>query len=226
MKKKIQKPFDAQAAKNGAKVETREGRSVRIVCYDRAVTDYSIVALVDYQLAGESCNTYTTKGELVKEGTNEEDLVIVEEAEVTKFNVGDWLIAADAKYGDKYPWLITKITSDCYELQDLQAYKVKSYHKTIDNHYRLWTLEDAKPGDILVREDGKYPIILQRFLGSAIFAYCGLNIMDSVLIDDGKPWTNDPVRPATYKERQQLFNKLEEEGYKWDAKTLTLWKKM
>ena len=47
MKKKIQKPFDVEAAKRGAKVETRDGRPVRIVCYDRK-SNYPIIALVNY----------------------------------------------------------------------------------------------------------------------------------------------------------------------------------
>ena len=42
MKKKIQKPFDVAAAKGGAKVETRDGDSVRILCYDRKSNNLNI----------------------------------------------------------------------------------------------------------------------------------------------------------------------------------------
>ena len=40
------KPFDLEAAKNGAKVVTRDGHAVRIICYDRKNEEYPIVALV------------------------------------------------------------------------------------------------------------------------------------------------------------------------------------
>lgn len=33
MKKKIQKPFNVEEAKNGARVERRDGKPVRIICY-------------------------------------------------------------------------------------------------------------------------------------------------------------------------------------------------
>lgn len=60
---------------------------------------------------------------------------------------------------------------------------------------------------------------------NAPIAYCGIDIAYSIVIDASRQWTNGPVRLATYEEKQQLFNKLEEEGYKWDDRTLTLWKK-
>lgn len=226
MKKKIQKPFDVEAAKNGAKVETREGKSVRIVCYNRAGTDYSIVALINYQIGNESCescNTYTTKGELVKEETNEEDLVIVEEVEATKFNVGDWIINDNGGRA----WLITAITSDCYWLQDVQGHRERAYHGAVDTCFHLWTLKDAKPGNILVSTDSCRPFIFKGFYyDGAPTAYCGIDTTDSIYISDNDlPWTRDTVRPATYEERQQFFNRLEEEGYKWDARAFTLWKR-
>ena len=44
------KPFDLEAAKNGAKVVTRDGRDARILCFD-AMGSYPIVAIVrsDYE---------------------------------------------------------------------------------------------------------------------------------------------------------------------------------
>lgn len=219
MKKKIQKPFDAEAAKNGAKVETREGRSVRILCYDKATAAYPIVGLVNYESV-EHCYTYTIEGKVLISETSENDLVIIEEVEATKFNVGDWLFReAD---GDR-PWLITAITSDCYEIQDIQGQqKAKVYQTTIDKFYRLWTLKDAKPGDVLITEDDKRPFIFKEFLGHAPSAYCGVDTTDSIYIGTDGPWTRTTVRPATSNEKDMLFKKMEEEGYKWDAESLTV----
>lgn len=34
MEKKVVKPFSVEAAKNGARIETRNGHKVRIVCFE------------------------------------------------------------------------------------------------------------------------------------------------------------------------------------------------
>ena len=225
MKKRIQKPFDAEAAKGGAKVETRDGDSVRILCYDRKSNNnhinFPIIALTNHN-GMESCFSYTSEGRLLGDDfdicEDAHDLVIIEEVEVPKFSVGNWLVP----YNEDLPRLITVVTNDCYELEDVNGYKVSVCHRTIENLCRLWTLKDAKPGDVLIREDGKYPFIFKRSLGSDVFAYCGLSITGYILIDDVRAWTHDTVRPATHKERQQFFKKVEEDGYRWYPESLTL----
>lgn len=220
MKKKIQKPFDIEAAKNGAKVETRDGMPVRIICYDKVDGIYPIIVLVNHD-GYEACNGYNPDGKLFCSGHSEHDLVIIEEVEETKFNVGDWVFAMNCT---GYPLLITAITPHCYELQ-YNGYKTEMCHTTIDTFYRLWTLKDAKPGDVLITEEDKRPFIFKEFLGHAPSAYCGIDTTDSMYIGTDGPWTRTTVRPATSDERQQFFNKLEEEGYKWDAESLTVSKK-
>lgn len=216
MTKKIQKPFDAEAAKNGARVETRGGKSVRIVCYDRAKTAYPIVGLVNYERV-ESCFTYSIEGKTLINETNEDDLVIIEEVECPKFNVGDWVFAINCT---GCPSLITAITPHCYELQ-CNGYKTEMYQTTVDAFYRLWTLKDAKSGDILCYKDNR-PFMFKELRDGYPVAYFGIDYEDSILIGNGLIWTKDSVRPATSNEKGVLFKKIEEEGYKWDADTLTL----
>ena len=228
MKKKIQKPFNVEAAKGGAKVETRDGDAVRILCYDRKSNNcinFPIIALINHN-GVESCFSYTSEGRPLGDDfdicEDAHDLVIIEEVEVPKFSVGNWLVP----YNEDIPRLITAVTSDCYELEDVNGHKVSICHRTIENLCRLWTLKDAKPGDILISEDGKHPFIFKKFLGYDPSAYCGIDTTDSIYIsDEDRPWTLDIVRPATYDEKQQFFNKLEEEGYKWNEDSLTLLKK-
>lgn len=43
---KIQKPFSIEAWKNGAKVETIDGKDVRILCTDLKSEHYPIVAAI------------------------------------------------------------------------------------------------------------------------------------------------------------------------------------
>jgi len=222
MKKKIQKPFDIEAAKNGAKVERRDGKPVRIICYDRVGDDYPIIALIGYKNF-EDYEAYSVEGNSLCGGLIGDDLVIVEEVEETKFNVGDWVFLTDGKC---YPWLITAITSNCYELQDTQGHKTELYQITVDNDemYSLWTIKDAKPGDILTSENG-YPFIYYEHdytYSKFLKAYCGIIYGKFEISDKTELWTNDNVKPATKEERDTLFKKMEEEGYKWDADSLTL----
>ena len=219
MKKKIQKPFNVEEAKNGARVERRDGKPVRIICYDRVDTAYPIIALIK-SYNGENCFFYDINGKLAHHEYNNEDLVIIEEVDCPKFNVGDWVFATNDGEG---PWLITAITDNYYTLQDTQENEASVAQITIDNKYHLWSLKDAKPGDVLISEDDKHPFIFKKFLAYAPSAYCGIDTTDSIYIsDEDRPWTRDTVRPATYEERQVLFNKLEEKNYKWDTDTLTL----
>lgn len=218
MKKKIQKPFNVEAAKNGAKVETKNGIPVRIICYDREGCQYPILALVDNGSGYESCIEYDLEGKFFCSGPGKHDLVIVEEVEESKFKEGDWVFV----YGE-HLWLITTVTSNCYEVQNTQGYKTVIPQINIDNYSHLWTIKDAKPGDILVCADDGRPFIFKGvFYSSVPTAYCGIDVLNSIRIGTDNPWTCRHIRPATYKERQLLFNKLEEGGYKWDAESLTI----
>lgn len=59
------KPFDLEAAKNGAPVCTRDGRPVRIICYDKvtnARNHRTIVALIQSENGGEYVEEYYSNG--------------------------------------------------------------------------------------------------------------------------------------------------------------------
>ena len=55
------KKFDLEKAKAGAPVCTRDGKPVRIICYDAKDPNYPIVALVD-NFDTETAETYTDDG--------------------------------------------------------------------------------------------------------------------------------------------------------------------
>lgn len=226
MKKKIQKPFDVEAAKNGAKVETRDGRSVRIICYDRKFS-CPIIALILGD-KDETCFPYNLDGSLglySRTVADSMDLVIIEEVECPKFNVGDWIFRDSPGAS---PLLIVAITSNCYMLQDLQGNKGEISQTTVDTFYRLWTIKDAKPGDVLVASDGSI-FIFAGMIDSACKYYAALTVYNDVNINkevEGGFWeTSMAVYPASKRQRDLLFKKMEEEGYRWDDRTLTLWKK-
>lgn len=55
------KEFDIEKAKAGAKVRTRDGRDVRIVCYDRIAQD-CLVALIKDSFGYECIYSYYPNG--------------------------------------------------------------------------------------------------------------------------------------------------------------------
>lgn len=63
------KPFDLEAAKNGAPVQTRDGCKARIVCFDRRSEEYPIVALIDCnEPISEDVKCYSVNGAFYNDG--------------------------------------------------------------------------------------------------------------------------------------------------------------
>lgn len=79
MKKKVIKPFDMEAAKAGAEVETRAGRKVRILCYD-VKCEFPIVAIMMMPSGAEVVYSYRITGKWCVNPAikHENDLVLVE----------------------------------------------------------------------------------------------------------------------------------------------------
>lgn len=79
------KPFDIELAKAGYPVCTRDGRSVRILCFDRAFK-YPIVALISEGVS-ETIWIYSNKGESSIGGYSSFDLMMVGERKERWMNV-------------------------------------------------------------------------------------------------------------------------------------------
>lgn len=92
-----------------------------------------------------------------------------------------------------------------------------SYDWDIDNIARLWTIQDAKDGDVLAYENEIF--IVKKSVNLNIIYYCCYDrehfIIDSIYsltIDD-----IDNIRPASKEQRDQLKKAMLKAGYKWDA---------
>lgn len=216
MKKKIVKPFDVEAAKNGAKVETKDGHSVRILCYDRIKTDYPIVALINFDNE-EACISYNIKGSLNCNQTSK-DLVIIDEIKY-KFDEGDYIVGEVG-----FVYKITKIDDMYHTTQLSSGYRQRWTIEDIDRTFHKWSLSDAKPGSVLCYADGR-PFMFKELHDEYPVAYFGIDYEDSILIGNGMIWTDKPVRPATFKEYNRLFKQLKEENYEYNIDTHEITKK-
>lgn len=211
MKKKIKKAFNVKDAQNGASVETKDGQQVRIICYNRFGTFYPIIALLNYKNV-ESCLSYTINGKLCASEDNNKDLIVITEIE-TKFDEGDYIVS---DIGNIYE--ITKIDEMYHTKQLSSGYEQRWTIEDIDRSFHKWTIQDAKPGDVLCYQDGR-PFMLKELRDGYPVAYFGIDYEDSILIGNGMIWTDKPVRPATFTEYNRLFKQLRIENYEYNVDT-------
>ena len=175
----------------------------------------SIIAWLENQ--GEQKHQYKSRPRYVGEeellGANKQGEQILANIAKTckvepKFKVGDWVVT------DKCDTVqIGAVNNGYYTLYNGMIFNV-SY---VDKCWHLWTIADAKDGDVL--KEGSCIFILRKMKSenTAITHCC--------LFDDGdfnlSPTLSldvDSTFPATEEQRNLLFAKMKEEGYVWDAK--------
>ena len=147
-----------------------------------------------------------------------------------KFKVGDWVVH-DMSDGRKVIRQIVNMTNKSYILEGegLNA----SYFNELENDYHLWTIRDAKDGDVLV---GNYDNCKKPWIGifksiskdrpeTQFDSYCFLNSSHHIFttplsnnfFNQCKGHTIKYALPATKEQRDILFGKMKEAGYEWDS---------
>ncbi len=131
-----------------------------------------------------------------------------------KFKIGDWITDNNSTFQ------IVRVENEWYHADDGDKICFDVAHQ----YYHLWTINDAKPGDILATKSGR-PFIFKDFSDTKHpnnpTAYCGINTLDNFIIDSGKYWWVDgEVYPATKEQSDLLFQKMKESGYKWENNQL------
>lgn len=88
-----------------------------------------------------------------------------------------------------------------------------------------------KKGDIMMLENGTRPFIFRKYLkdstgieGFISDFYCGITKSNELEIKttNNPYWTMDFIIPASEEAKKELFDKIAESGYKWNADTLKL----
>ena len=145
-----------------------------------------------------------------------------------KFKVGDWIIKNDDSHIniDYICCEITKIENGNYTVESIYGYKGYNTFETFEKDYHLWTIQDAKDGDVicykdeisLYKHDIKNCTKQEITFGGFVYHCCY----------DGKRFITDSlyslteqdkidVHPATKEQRDLLFSKMKKAGYEWDA---------
>lgn len=163
-----------------------------------------------------------------------------------KFKVGDWIVFNGSILH------IDEVVNGYYRTTSIGDGIHNSYDWDIDNAARLWTIQEAKDGDILVCNINKAEIggdieklpnmtpticIYQNVVKDSdyIHSYCSLYDENSLVLQNTMYYNAFVcnIHPATKGQRDLLFQKMKEEGCEWDSekkelkkiepKTLDVW---
>ena len=140
------------------------------------------------------------------------------------------------KVGDFICHKYNSIYGDCRQICDISD---DSYLCTIpgsvaatcsislseQGNWRLWTIEDAKDGDVIT--NGELIVIFNKLeepsYKQRVIAYAGLDLCGRLQItEDTWQLGIDKAMPATKEQRDLLFAKMREAGYEWDEKNKEL----
>lgn len=155
---------------------------------------------------------------------------------VGKFNVGDWLVFEGYRVNKSD---VVQIISDDgefrYQLETMEGIVFHLNQDKVNKDYRLWKIEDARPGDVLFVNNPDN-------MGGCVFIYRGIDKLDnSRFVANGYCCLDinancefdfctfgpdcielDKIMPATKADSDILFKKMKECGYKWDPVSLKL----
>ena len=135
----------------------------------------------------------------------------------TKFKDNDW-VTSDGES-------VFRITIDnnMYQLETLEGTSCHFSYKIIEEKFRLWTIADAKIGDVLVSEStcglGTWYCIFKSLDNDeSMTVHCYIARDGSFQTMEELCFNKDPrnVKPATKEQHDLLFKKMHEAGYKWN----------
>ena len=141
-----------------------------------------------------------------------------------KFKVGDWIVF------NGLTLLVNEVVQGYYRTISKGGIP-NSYDWGIDYAARLWTIEDAKEGDVLVCESGWTCIfktlVNEETFGSYCFMdstewFCGLGSECHTLKEEFVKAYNGKIQPAKKEQRDLFFKKMQESGYEWNAEKKVL----
>ena len=156
----------------------------------------------------------------------------VEPKYVPKFHEGDWVACNSDNL--RAPLRIVSVSDTEYRVEDVRGVPGRPMREYLDRHYHLWTIQDAKCGDVLAGEydDCKKPwvgifkCISENRPQTQFDSYCFITSSRHEFITPDscdfcnrcKGHTIRYTKPATKEQRGVLFQKMNEAGYEWDAK--------
>ena len=136
-----------------------------------------------------------------------------------KFKVGNWYQCTKDFFGKG----VTFDRNTAYYCA-IEGFLKDGCHIAIDknlyDNFKLWTIQDAKDGDVLYSLDSNQPFIYkERNDYEQATAYCGLNMYGKFFVWGTKDCaiTLNNYVPATKEQRDALMKAMNDAGYEWDT---------
>ena len=182
--------------------------------------DNGVEILVDGEIKERIFLDNKPRGKSALEAIKEEKVDNANKVE-PEFKVGDWITF----YGVN-PFKILKIESEIngvldYLLLDQNGHDFYFNKTHVDKNARLWTIQDAKDGDVLFTSStASHETFIFKSIDEKGNAECYFAYDSEDGFREGKYHfigraTN--CKPATKEQRDLLFQKMKEAGYEWDA---------
>lgn len=132
-----------------------------------------------------------------------------------KFKVGDWIMDKESKE----VFYISKNLANTYKIVDIEGNDYHVPHYILEEDYDVWTIQDAKPGDVLVDVYGNIGIFEKRY-GINWHTYCYLGCEGRFISEGGSH--GSICYPATKEQRDTLERAITNAGYRWNKEELKL----
>ena len=136
-----------------------------------------------------------------------------------KFKVGDWIIRSAEGFKHN-AYLVTDV-KDYYVCEDLKGRRVTFNFNDVHKNFKLWDISDARGGDVLAAEPiegypSSFVAIYKKHDEVDFDSHCFIGF-DGNFYKGEEGHTIENVHPATEEQRTELFLKMKEAGWEWDA---------
>lgn len=132
-----------------------------------------------------------------------------------KFHEGEWIIS-DTVDKDYRICKITGIKDGNYEIESTCGYKGYNRIDVFDNAYRLWTIDEAKDGDVLAAQECY--VIFEEITGLNIRCHCTYHYMGfNPSLSLNTLQNKTAFHPATKEESDTLGKAITNADLKWDS---------
>ena len=156
--------------------------------------------------------------ELEKQGLqnpseSSEEVELIPDTDKPKFAVGAYV----TDDGETY-FHIIGYANNTYQLETVDGTSSHFRQEFIEKKYRLWSIEDAKAGDVLAARECL--VLFKEIDGLNIKCYCTYHFMNTPMLHADTLQNKRAFCPATRKQQVLFFQKLKEAGYEWNKKEL------
>ena len=130
-----------------------------------------------------------------------------------KFKVRDWVILTAGKLSTTLQIISVSTDKKLYWFNDGR------YLPIVDEEcLRLWSIQDAKDGDVLSYRDGQWIFIYKGKINDNSFYYHALysTVQGLTIANTGFTLLNDAITPATKEQRDTLMKAMADAGYTFD----------